>query len=380
MGASLLLVVAIVAGFLAVRQANRAADATESAAAAASSAVARRVAAQAQLAGSVDRALALAAAAQHVEESAESRAGLLAALSRIPQLSAVRPHGGTWMETSPDGRTLVTLDGDHRFWFFDTRTLEIVGDYDPYPDRDVAGLASNGSPLSFSADGTRLAVGLLDLNDGVVRMLDPVTYEPVAAQPGGQPESALPNDVKLSADGRYLAVSLGVFESSASAREGNWAYLWDLTRPNRPLHRIELPGDTFHVDFSGNGRRLYAAPSGQSDVAGSGLRVYDLRTGELTDRRRDGGQGLEVSPDGRTLAYGLGADVLLSDAGTGEIRQRLTGAQEPIGRIGFSADGRLVARSVRRPGCARVGRGVRPVAGDHPARGAGLRPRVRGGR
>ena len=109
------------------------------------------------------------------------------------------------------------------------------------------------------------------------------------------------------------------------------------------MHRIELTSNTFHVDFSDDGRLLYAAPSRQSDAAGTGLRVFDVRTGEQVDRRTDGGQGIELSPDGRTLAYGLGADVVLSDAATGEIRQRLTGSQEPIGRIGFSADGRLVA-------------------------------------
>jgi WD40 repeat protein len=166
-----------------------------------------------------------------------------------------------------------------------------------------------------------------------------VTYEPAAAQPGGQPGGALPYDVKVSAAGRYLAVSLDLLEPTGHA---NWVYVWDLTRPERPLHRIETPSDTFHVDFSGDGRLLYAAPSRQSDAAGSGLLVHDVRTGELTDRRRDGGQGIELSPDGRTLAYGLGADVFLSDAATGEIRQQLTGSQEPIGRIRFSPDGRLV--------------------------------------
>ncbi len=332
-GAAMLLVAAMVAGILAVRQANRAADATETA-------VAQRAAAQAQLAGTVDRALALAAAAHHVEQSSESRAGLLAALARIPQLSAVRPRGGVFLEASPDGRTLVTLDTDHRFWFHDTSTLELVGGYDPYPDRDVHGITSNGSHLAFDADGTRLAVALLDVTDGVVEVLDPATYEPVAAQPGGQPDGALPIDVKLSADGRYLAVSVALLESSAG--QGHWVYVWDLTRPEQPLRRIEMPSDTFHIDFSHDGRLLYAAPGSQSGAAGTGLRVYDVRTGQLTDRRGGGGQGLELSPDGRTLAYGQGDEVFLSDAATGDITHRLRGA-EGVARIAFSTGGRLVA-------------------------------------
>ena len=333
-GAAMLLVAATVAGTLAVRQANRAADATDVA-------VARRVAAQAQLAGSVDRSLALAAAAQHVEESAESRAGLLAALARIPQLSAIRPRGGFFLALSPDGRTLVTLDGDHRVWFHDASTLEPVGGYDPYPDRDVHGIVSLGSALAFTADGTRLALGLLDANDAVVRMLDPASHEPIAVQPGGQPDGAVPDDVELSADGRYLAVSVALLDSTAG--EGEWIYVWDLTRPERPLRRIEIPGDTFHVEFSPDGRSLYAAPAASSDTAGSGLRVYDVRTGALTARRHDGGQGLDLSPDHTTLLYGDGSDAVLSDASTGKIRRRLRGPQEVVFRVVSSADGRLVA-------------------------------------
>ena len=192
----------MVAGILAVRQANRADDAT-------ASATARRAAAQAQLADRVDRSLALAAAAQHVEQSPESRTGLLAALARSPQLSTVRPLAGTWMSVNPNGRTLVTLDADHRFWFYDTSTLELVGRYDPFPDLAMDGVAGNVAPLAFTRDGDRLAVALLDGQDGVVRLLDPATYEPAATQPGGQPEAFSTNDVEFSADGRYLAVSSG---------------------------------------------------------------------------------------------------------------------------------------------------------------------------
>jgi WD40 repeat protein len=333
-GTALLLVAAMVAGALAVRQAKRAADATDSA-------VARRVAAQAQLAGSVDRALTLAAAAQQIEESPESRTGLLAALARIPQLSAVRPQGGIWLETSPDGRTLVTLDGDHRLWFHDVRTLERIGSHDPYPDRDPLGILGNVSPLAFPDDGSRLAVAMLDGNDGVVRLLDPETRRPVAAQPGGQPDGAITTDVKLSANGRYLAVSL--FLDSSSAGEGQWVYLWDLTRPERPLRRIRMPSDTFHVAFSRDGRLLYAAPGSNSDAAGTGLQVHDVRSGKLLDRRPDGGEALTTSPDHLTLGYGRGAHVILTGADDGVIRRRLRGARGEVKSVVFSPDGRLVA-------------------------------------
>ncbi len=339
-GAALLLVLALVAGVLAMRQADRAAEAGDAA-------VARRVASQAQLAGTVDRALALAVAVQRVAPTAESRATLLQALARFPELSAVRSHGGHWVELSPDGHTLVTLDQDHRVWFHDADTLELLGDWDPYPDRSVLGILGNVSPLAFSEDGSRLAVALLDGNEGVVRLLDPRTRRPVVPQPAGQPVGAQPTDVKVSPDGRYVAVSL--YLDSSPTGGGQWAYLWDLTTPARPLHHIRLPSDTFHVAFSGDGTQLYAAPGTNSDAAGSGLRIYDVRTGKQVARRADGGQALVLGPDHRTLAFGRGPDVVLSDVTTGRALRRLHGTQGTVVRMSFSPDGRLVAAVSNEP-------------------------------
>jgi WD40 repeat protein len=73
------------------------------------------------------------------------------------------------------------------------------------------------------------------------------------------------------------------------------------------------------------------------------MRVYEMRTGQQVDRRADGGEDLLTSPDRRTLGYGRGSTVVLSEATTGEIRRRLQGARGVIGSVAFSPDGRLVA-------------------------------------
>jgi WD40 repeat protein len=144
--------------------------------------------------------------------------------------------------------------------------------------------------------------------------------------------------VTFSGDGRYLAVSTTSWDSLIP-----WAYVWDLTRPGQPWRRIELPSDTFFVRFSRDARLLYAAPGHSSDVTGTGLRVYDVRTGQLAERRPDGGEALTASSDRRTLAYGRGSEVVLSDATTGSIERRLRGAQGVVGSVAFSADGGFVA-------------------------------------
>ena len=77
----MLLVVALVAGLVAVRQANRA---DRSAVAA----DARRVGAQALLVDDLDHSLLLAVEGVRLDDSTDTRANLLAALSRSPELIA----------------------------------------------------------------------------------------------------------------------------------------------------------------------------------------------------------------------------------------------------------------------------------------------------
>jgi DNA-binding SARP family transcriptional activator/WD40 repeat protein len=333
-GAAMLLIMALVAGTLAVRQANRAADATDTA-------VAQRATAQAQLAGNVDQALGLAAAAATAEPSAETRAGLLAVLARSPQLSAVRSVPGVWMDVSPADGTIATISLDNTVRVYDPATYEETGEYDPYPDRPIFGIGGNLAPLAFSSDGSQLAVALLAVDHDVVRLLDPETARPLPEQPGGQPKGAIAHDVEFSRDGRYLAASVYVF-SGLRRPDGSLAYVWDLARPQRPLHTIVVPGDPFHVEFSPDGRRLHAAPGDSSD-AYPGLWTYSTRTGELLGSSRTGGQGLESSADGRTLAYAVGSTAYLLDERTGAVLQRLEEPQAGVERLSFSQDGRLVA-------------------------------------
>ncbi|QZY29721.1 hypothetical protein K6T13_03235 [Nocardioides coralli] len=331
--AALLLLVSAVTGTLAIGQANRAADVTRTA-------DARRVAAQAQLAAGVDRSLALAAAAFGAEPSTESQAGLLAALTRFPELVAVRPVPGAWSGSSPDGSVAALMDYNHQVRFLDTETLRQLGQYDPYPGLAVQAVAGNVSPLAFSGNGSTMAVGVLTIEDEVVRLLDSATYAEARRQPGGQPPWAYPTDVQLSSDGRQLAVSVGVVQGPQQGE--NLIYLWDLARPARPSQVISLPGDTFFVAFSPDGRRLHASPGWNSD-APPGRWTWSTRTGELLGTSPDGGQGLSINQAGTLLGYAQGSTVVLVDEDTGEIEERLRGPQGQVRQVAFSPDGRTVA-------------------------------------
>ena len=109
---ALLVVAAALAGLLAFRQAERAEVA-------AVTADARRAAALAGDADAVDQALLLAVEAVDLQDSGETRAGLLAALSRSPALIDSLPlrhrhapgRADPVVAASPDGETLIAGDG-----------------------------------------------------------------------------------------------------------------------------------------------------------------------------------------------------------------------------------------------------------------------------
>lgn len=333
-----MLAAAVVAGTLAARQATVASEATDTA-------NARRVTAQAQLAGEVDRALMLAAAAFVAEPTPQSTAGLLDALSRVPQLARVLPVRGVWMATSPDGDLVATLDLDHVVRFYDGATYEQVGEHDPYPDRSVDGIGGNVEPLEFSPDGTVLAVNLLTVDRTMIELVDTRTFRPLREQPGGQPHHAHPQDPAFSPDGRYLAVTAGILSGPGAGTHP--LFVWDLERAGRPLHRVPLPSDTFHLEFSPDGRRIHAMPGFNSDVEGAWS--VATRTGEIVGHGNRGGQGIEASPDGTLLAYARGATVFVTDETTGRVLQRLKGPGKQVWAVAFSPDASLVAATSEDP-------------------------------
>ena len=86
-GVAVLLLVATLAGLAAVRQADRAREATVAA-------DARRVGTQALVEPDVDQSLLLAVAANDLDDSAETRASLLSALSKSPRVDPRHPRSG----------------------------------------------------------------------------------------------------------------------------------------------------------------------------------------------------------------------------------------------------------------------------------------------
>lgn len=329
-GAGFLLVTALVAGTLAVVQANRADEAT-------AVADAHRVASQSQLTDRVERALRLAVAAYAVQPSPEARAGLRAALARSPQLVAFRPAGAHdfWrMDVSDDGSTVAVMDRANQVRIYDPDTLELRGVHDPFPKAWEQWVGGSSQPVTLSPDGGTVALLVLNLQGQLVRLVDTETMRPLAEQPRGFVPNSYANDVDISPDGRHLALLSGVVGSPQSD-----LVVWDLQRLDRPLYRLRLAGDTQFLEFGRDGSELLVSPGWTSDLPPV-LRVLDVATGEEVRSFGRRGWPFEVSPDAATLAYADGTDVVLAALPGGRVLSRLKGPEGPVRQVRFSADGR----------------------------------------
>ena len=236
--AVVLLVLALIAGAIAVMQSNRAARhaadaraAADSARQAAVSADARRVGARSQLTDDISLSLLLAAAGARLDDSPETRVHLLTALEKHSTLVRSAPPEGGYLENfdvSRDGRWIAGSDDQNRMHLYDAATNRLLRSYD-------AGRPSGFMIARFSPDSRQLAV-ILEGSKSTepVRLLDPNTMQPTTklSFPGNKPVWGV--DVQFSADGRYLAATVQTAEWAGRETVGapGYAVVWDLRSPS----------------------------------------------------------------------------------------------------------------------------------------------------
>ncbi|HET6561354.1 MAG TPA: BTAD domain-containing putative transcriptional regulator [Marmoricola sp.] len=333
-GSAALLVAALVASGLAVRQADRATEAGRVA-------DARRVAAQALVIDRPDEALQRAVAAVSLDNSVEARAGLRSVLARVPELAAYFPAPRGWMELRGDGTQLAIMGDDQRVTVLDTSTGEELGSYDPNRAGWQGRVACVCQPLAWSGDGDLLAIGVLNGIGPAVRLVDTSTYDEAPIRLGGLPNGdRVASDLEFSADGRILAATVDGPDTGDITPGGiGTAFVWDLEDPSTPRATIPLIGSDQALALSADGSRLITVPDDNWDTPTRPGTMWDTVTGRRIRGYPDLGVPLALSPDDSLLAYAHGRDTVLVSPTTGEEQRRLSGHREPVEDLAFDPAG-----------------------------------------
>jgi WD40 repeat protein/class 3 adenylate cyclase len=372
-GVGLFLVVALVAGSLALVQRGRARHSE-------TVALSQSLGAKGVVEPQLDTALLLAEEGMRLDDSDQTRSDLFTALLHSPAAIHVL-HVGTIgaspqsLAVSPDGRTLAIVNGDRSLVFYDTSTGRPIGE-------PVSDVAATGYRLpQFTRDGSKLAV----LRGRAVQMVDVRTHKVAQAIKVGRSVDDFYSPVLLSPDGgfAYLQIDEGV-EAFDTSRGGRVARVdvpglscqglavaqrtgEVVTLTPRGGGRIDIrDGDTLAVESSFEvpvplprslqicGQyTLAVSPDGRtavyamSNVGGDeSLRFVDLRTGDVRVGvgALAGGDFVALSPDGRT-AMSVSDDYLdisVWDVATATILQTLRGHSGAVESAVFDPSGQLL--------------------------------------
>ena len=315
-GVAVFLALALVAGGLAIVQRGKARTA-------AAAAEARRLGAQAVTEDELDLSLLLATQGRALEDSIDTRSTLLASLLKAPGAIGVLPGTGDRVlriYASEGGDTFLTADHIGGLAVYDAETLRL---------RRIVRLADQAA-IALHPDG-RSAVG---------QIFDPESQRPslvfVDLTTGEVRYSPLEEGDFLCCDSIVYAADGRSFVSLADRGSGpEW------------------------VRYAPNGRELEAVPADPSvqdeanlSITPDGERIIAERFGRLTfhDARTFAPEGsveaafaYDVSPDGRTLAYGTDdGRLVLVDLRTDKRRVAHGRHTAVVNGVGFSPDGRTI--------------------------------------
>ena len=331
-GVASLLVLAVIAGLVALHQRGRAQDE-------ATTAAAQRLGAQALADGALDRSLLLARQGVALDDSVQTRSNLLAALLKSPAAIAVLHGDGdqlTALDVSPDGRTLAFVDDDGTLRRIDTGRLAPLGPPVTVPSHTWWGPRD----VAFSRDGSRLAIG-----GGGSRIYDARTMRVVTNLKTGMNVYS----VRFSPDGRSL---FGIIEYASGEQ-----YLQRFDARTGALAgepRLITRGGTVTLLMTRGGEHVLTSSTGGSTT------IWDARTLKALRELPVGGEAAALSPDDRTLLLGSHDDGLVRfvDLATGRVRTGsgrhdstvLAAAFSPDGHTAMTGgeDGRVLLWDVRR--------------------------------
>jgi WD40 repeat protein/class 3 adenylate cyclase len=298
-GTATFLVVALVAGSLALVQRGRARNAQAAAETQALSSDAQRLGTLALTEPNFDRSILLAVAGVQLQDLPETRGDLLAVLQRNPALLRVihtGPSAVTSIAVSPDGRLLASGDSTGVVHFHSLQTWEELGEV-----VQLEGSVTQQA-LVFSPDGSTLAAATATNGDTAnLYLIDmaPRTATKIASWPS-IPASAGPlrfTHMAFSPDGSRIAVAVATSMAPLPIPVGERLLLLD-TESGSVVWEREYPlGEALNeasVAFTPGGALVTSAQNGE-------MLLWDVSTGRV-ERRLPFGGPFALSPDGHLAA------------------------------------------------------------------------------
>ena len=363
-GTAILLVLALVAGSLALIQRGRARDAAEAAERSATEATAQRLGAQALVQKDLDLTLLLARQGTALDDSVLTRGNLLAALVRSPAAVGVaRPLPGRLLSVyaDPAGEYLAVNSNSSEAALLDPVSLETI--------RTMDGLALVvGGTLISVREGGRIEV--VDAATGGTRVL----FEPPSPD---WCTFAVAPDLSTVALGACDGSEITLYDTATDAERIRipadpgfpFADMWYV--PDGHLFTMDNEGplpENFILDsvrftlrdpVTGEALTSIPGPDGIAPFGFSpdgatvalgrgdgGVTLHDLRTGKARDlhgRHNADVMAIGYSPDGRTLVSTGDDDVaIVWDVESGENRETLRGHNGRVFGPAFSPDGDTV--------------------------------------
>ena len=252
----------------------------------------------------------------HKTESNAAKAMLMMALSGKFRWLLMRPT------FSPDGRFVVTANGDKfpKLWDAATgRLVATLGDH-----KDVVYNAA------FSPDSRLLAT---ETAAGVVHLWDAATGQFRAKLKARKIDYSYFNEADV-----YYTPSFVFSPDSRTlvTYHDRATQVWDAEK-GEVRHTLKK-SETDSVAFSPDSRLLATAGGGSASA-----KLWDVETGKLVrvlPKAEKGTQYVAFGPDGRTLLTASDAGIRLWDAATGELLSTLARSRFPAR---FSPDGRRLA-------------------------------------
>jgi WD40 repeat protein/class 3 adenylate cyclase len=326
-GVGVLLLAAIAAGAFALLQRS---DAQHKA----RIALGRQLGAEAVSEPRIDLSMLLARESLHLDRSLQTEGTLLATLLREPAVTGTftvpiedRP---LQVRVSPDGRTIAVSTNSNVMRFYDTRTHRQIRTV-PLINADYAYVPSSGH--LFAADpGSTPAYALLDPDSGHAfgKFILSKLWQTTPSTPF---EPAL-----VTRDGRRAFLVWAVWNEDGSEGE-TYVEAWQLKHPGPsrlvPLHAKGIVAATVTPEG-----RLVVATNGAISTwnATTMQRISEVPAPRLKVAFAPGA----ISPDGRTLSYGLqDGTVHFFDVATGKAIAGTGAHSAGVTRMAFSPDSRI---------------------------------------